>query len=245
MYKLKNVLREIIKVNGDHKRSSTFDKLITISILIAIIHLTLETEKSIYEAYRGIFEIVEIILTAIFTLEYAARILTFSKNYYQKNFLQFIFSFDLLIDLLALLPFYLTLLPIDLRYLRIFRLLRLARIFKLTKYNKAIHSVKLVISAKKEILTISFILIGIILYLVSALMYYVENAAQPEVFSSIPKTMWWGVATLTTVGYGDIYPITALGRILGGIIAILGIGVFAIPTGIIASGFTEYVEKNN
>jgi voltage-gated potassium channel len=136
-------------------------------------------------------------------------------------------------------------LPIDLRYLRIFRLLRLARIFKLTKYNKAIHSVKLVISAKKEILTISFILIGIILYLVSALMYYVENAAQPEVFSSIPKTMWWGVATLTTVGYGDIYPITALGRILGGIIAILGIGVFAIPTGIIASGFTEYVEKNN
>ena len=74
-------------------------------------------------------------------------------------------------------------------------------------------------------------------------MYYVENAAQPEVFSSIPKTMWWGVATLTTVGYGDIYPITALGRILGGVIAILGIGIFAIPTGIIASGFTEYVEK--
>jgi len=99
-------------------------------------------------------------------------------------------------------------------------------------------------SVKKEILTISFILIGIILYLVSALMYYVENAAQPEVFSSIPKTMWWGVATLTTVGYGDIYPVTALGRFLGGVVAILGIGIFAIPTGIIASGFTEYVQKD-
>jgi len=239
-----NNLREVVKVNGEHKWSSSFDKLITFSILIAIIHLTLETEKALYEAYTVVFEITEIILTVIFTFEYTARILTYNKNYYGKSFLQFIFSFDLLIDLLALLPFYLTLLPIDLRYLRIFRLFRLARIFKLTRYNKAIQTVKLVLSTKKEILTISFILIGIVLYMVSAMMYYVENTAQPEVFSSIPKTMWWGVATLTTVGYGDIYPITALGRFLGGVIAILGIGIFAIPTGIIASGFTEYVEKS-
>jgi len=239
-----NNLREVVKVNGEHKWSSSFDKLITFSILIAIIHLTLETEKAVYEAYTVVFEITEIILTVIFTFEYTARILTYNKNYYGKSFLQFIFSFDLLIDLLALLPFYLTLLPIDLRYLRIFRLFRLARIFKLTRYNKAIQTVKLVLSTKKEILTISFILIGIVLYMVSAMMYYVENTAQPEVFSSIPKTMWWGVATLTTVGYGDIYPITALGRFLGGVIAILGIGIFAIPTGIIASGFTEYVEKS-
>ena len=239
-----NTLREVVRVNGEHKWSSSFDKLITISILIAIIHLTLETEKALYEAYTIVFEITEIVLTVIFTFEYTARIITYSKNYYGKSFLQFLFSFDLLIDLLALLPFYLTLLPIDLRYLRIFRLFRLARIFKLTRYNKAIQTVKLVLSAKKEILTISFILIGIVLYMVSAMMFYVENSAQPEVFSSIPKTMWWGVATLTTVGYGDIYPITALGRFLGGVIAILGIGIFAIPTGIIASGFTEYVEKS-
>lgn len=237
-------IREIVKVNGDHNLSTTFDKFITLSILVAIIHLTLETEKSIYNAYNRVFDITEFILTVIFSFEYVARILTFSKKYYGKSFIRFVFSFDLLIDLLALLPFYLTLLPIDLRYLRIFRLFRLARIFKLTRYNKAIQTVKVVMSAKKEILTISFILIGIILYLVSALMYYVENAAQPEVFSSIPKTMWWGVATLTTVGYGDIYPVTALGRFLGGLIAILGIGIFAIPTGIIASGFTEYVQKN-
>jgi voltage-gated potassium channel len=239
-----NTLREIVRINGEHKWSASFDKLITISILIAIIHLTLETEIAIYESYTVIFEATEMILTAIFTFEYAARILTYSKKYYGKSFLQFIFSFDLLIDLLALLPFYLTLLPIDLRYLRIFRLFRLARIFKLTRYNKAIQTVKIVLSVKKEILTISFILIFIVLYLVSALMYYVENSAQPDVFSSIPKTMWWGVATLTTVGYGDIYPITALGRFLGGVIAILGIGIFAIPTGIIASGFTEFVENS-
>ena len=238
------IIREILKVNGDHKYSSAFDKIITFSILLAIVHLTLETEQSIHDAYFKVFDVTEIILTFVFTVEYLARLLTFSKQYHRKSFLRFVFSFDLLIDLLALIPFYLTLLPIDLRYLRIFRLFRLARIFKLTRYNKAIQTVKLVMSAKKEILTISFFLRGIILYIVSALMYYIENTAQPEVFSSIPKTMWWGVATLTTVGYGDIYPITALGRFLGGVIAILGIGIFAIPTGIIASGFTEYVEKD-
>lgn len=238
-------IREIVAVNGNHPFSSTFDKLITYSVLLAIIHLTLETEAELYSSYTGLFIWVERLLTIIFTIEYVLRIISFKRSYYGKSFIRYVLSFDLLIDFLALIPFYLTLLPIDLRYLRTFRLLRLARIFKLTRYNKAINTVKAVISSKKEILTISFVLIGLILYMVSAVMYYVENAAQPEVFSSIPKTMWWGVATLTTVGYGDIFPITPLGRMLGGIIAILGIGIFAIPTGIIASGFTEHVEKSD
>jgi voltage-gated potassium channel len=237
-------IREIVAVNGKHPFSSTFDKLITYSVLLAIIHLTLETEAELYLNHQSLFIWVERALTVIFTIEYVMRIISFKRSYYDKNFIQYILSFDLLIDFLALIPFYLTLLPIDLRYLRTFRLLRLARIFKLTRYNAAINTVKAVISAKKEILTISFVLIGLILYMISAVMYYVENAAQPEVFSSIPKTMWWGVATLTTVGYGDIYPVTALGRMLGGVIAIVGIGIFAIPTGIIASGFTEYIDKD-
>lgn len=240
-----NKIREIVAVNGNHPFSSTFDKLITYSVLLAIIHLTLETEAELYSSYKSLFIWVERGLTVIFTTEYVLRIISFKRSYYGKSFIRYVLSFDLLIDFLALIPFYLTLLPIDLRYLRTFRLLRLARIFKLTRYNTAINTVKAVISSKKEILTISFVLIGLILYMVSAVMYYVENAAQPEVFSSIPKTMWWGVATLTTVGYGDIFPITPLGRMLGGIIAILGIGIFAIPTGIIASGFTEYVEKSD
>ena len=238
-------IREIVAVNGNHPFSSTFDKLITYSVLLAIIQLTLETEAELYSSYTGLFIWVERGLTVIFTIEYVLRIVSFKRSYYGKSFIRYVLSFDLLIDFLALIPFYLTLLPIDLRYLRTFRLLRLARIFKLTRYNTAINTVKAVISSKKEILTISFVLIGLILYMVSAVMYYVENTAQPEVFSSIPKTMWWGVATLTTVGYGDIFPITPLGRMLGGIIAILGIGIFAIPTGIIASGFTEYVEKSD
>lgn len=237
-------IREIVAVNGNHPFSSTFDKLITYSVLLAIIHLTLETEVELYSSYQSVFIWIERGLTVVFTIEYAMRIISFKKSYYGKSFVRYVLSLDLLIDLFALLPFYLTLLPIDLRYLRTFRLLRLARIFKLTRYNTAINTVKAVVGSKKEILTISFVLIGLILYMVSAVMYYVENAAQPEVFSSIPKTMWWGVATLTTVGYGDIFPITPLGRMLGGVIAILGIGIFAIPTGIIASGFTEYIDKD-
>lgn len=237
-------IREIVAVNGNHPFSSTFDKLITYSVLLAIIHLTLETEVELYSSYQSVFIWIERGLTVVFTIEYALRIISFKKSYYGKSFVRYVLSLDLLIDLFALLPFYLTLLPIDLRYLRTFRLLRLARIFKLTRYNTAINTVKAVVGSKKEILIISFVLIGLILYMVSAVMYYVENAAQPEVFSSIPKTMWWGVATLTTVGYGDIFPITPLGRMLGGVIAILGIGIFAIPTGIIASGFTEYIDKD-
>lgn len=236
-------VREIVATEGKHALSRPFDQLVTLSVLVAIVHLTLETEQKIYDEYQPWFIITERVLTVIFTIEYVLRVVSFKRRFYNKSLLRYLTSFDLLIDLLALLPFYLTLLPIDFRYLRTLRLLRLARIFKLTRYNKAINTVKAVIASKKEILTVSFVLIAMILYMVSALMYYVEHSAQPEVFSSIPKTMWWGVATLTTVGYGDIYPITPIGRVLGGIIAVLGIGIFAIPTGIIASAFTEFIEK--
>ena len=240
---MKAQIREIVKVDGDHKISVFFDRLITISIVIAIIHLTLETEQGLYERYYKVFYFSEIILTVIFSIEYTMRLLAYRREE-DGRFLSYIFSSAMLIDLLALIPFYLTLIPIDLRYLRIFRLFRIARIFKLARYNKAINIVSIVMKERKELLIVSFILIFFILYIVSALMYYVENPAQPEAFSSIISTMWWGVATLTTVGYGDIYPITGLGRLLGGTIAILGIGLFAIPTGIIASGFLEYFEKN-
>jgi len=239
---MRNQIREIVKIDGNHRFSVAFDKLITFCVIIAIVHLTLETEKDLFNDYHAIFRLVEVILTVVFTVEYLMRLIAFNKST-DKSFLRYVFSVSMIIDLVALIPFYLTLLPIDLRYLRIFRLFRIARIFKLARYNKAISIVQVVMRERKELLTVSFVMIFFILYIVSALMYYVENPAQPDSFSSIIKTMWWGVATLTTVGYGDIYPITGLGKMLGGLIAILGIGLFAIPTGIIASGFLEYFEK--
>ncbi len=104
-----------------------------------------------------------------------------------------------------------------------------------------------VVSKRKEYLLVTLTIILIMLVMASSLMYYVENEAQPDVFSSIPETMWWGVATITTVGYGDVYPITALGKVLGSVIAILGVGIFALPAGIIASGFEAEIRsgRNN
>lgn len=148
-----------------------------------------------------------------------------------------------IIDLLAILPFYLPFVGVDLRLLRMLRLLRIFRLFKIARYLKALNLMKRVFSKKKEELIIALIFTIFLLLIASTLMYYVENEVQPENFSSIPETMWWGIATLTTVGYGDIYPISGLGQILGGVIAIIGIGLFALPTGILAAGFSEELSQ--
>ena len=153
-----------------------------------------------------------------------------------------------MIDLIAVVPAYIPLLvAIDSRVVRGIRLLRLFRILKLSRYNRAFSHIKNVVNSKKEELVISLFAVLTLLVIASSLMYFVENKAQPESFSSIPATMWWGVATLTTVGYGDVYPITGLGKFTAGIMAILGVGLFALPAGILANGFSDTLEnkKNN
>ena len=117
------------------------------------------------------------------------------------------------------------------------------RVFKLGRYSEAFNSIVSVVSKRKEELLTTLTFLFVILILASSAMYYIEHEAQPDVFTSIPSTMWWGVATLTTVGYGDVYPITPYGKLLGAFIAILGIGVFALPAGIIATGFESEIKK--
>ncbi len=117
------------------------------------------------------------------------------------------------------------------------------RILKIGRYSKAMITIGRVLNSKKEELAITGFVLGILLILASSLMYYVENTAQPDVFTSIPAAMWWGIATLTTVGYGDIYPVTILGKVLGALIAVLGIGLFALPAGILAGGFGEELKS--
>jgi voltage-gated potassium channel len=157
-----------------------------------------------------------------------------------------------LFDLFAILPFYVFLiddmivsynLPVEVKLIRAIRFLWVFRIFKLGRYNNSLHAFKEVLKNKKEDLIISYTVLFLILYLSSALMYYIENSAQPDLFSSIPHAMWWGVATLTTIGYGDIIPITFTGKLISGIIAIIGIGFVGLPTGILASGFIEQYQK--
>lgn len=149
-----------------------------------------------------------------------------------------------LIDLFAILPFFLPLLiPIDLRFIRALRLLRIFRLLKLGRYSYALSLLSRSLQNIKEVIAVAFFALVIILILASSMMFYIENEAQPEKFSSIPDTMWWAIATLTTVGYGDIYPITPLGKFLGSFIAILGIGMFALPAGVLAIAFLEEIQK--
>ncbi len=149
-----------------------------------------------------------------------------------------------MIDLMAILPFYLPkLIPFDLRFLRAVRLFRIFRLLKLGRYSESVRLLGRVLNAKKEELGVTIFAVLILLVICSSLMYYAEHQAQPEAFSSIPAAMWWGIVTLTTVGYGDVYPITLPGKILGAIIAVLGIGLFALPAGILASGFADEMQK--
>lgn len=145
--------------------------------------------------------------------------------------------------MLAIAPFYIALISPDFRFVRVIYLFRIFRLFKIGRYSRAMGIFRNVFSEKKEELVIALFTVMLLLIISSGLMFYTENDAQPEKFSSIPRTMWWAVAALTTVGYGDIFPVTPLGRVLGSLIAILGVGLFALPAGILASGFAEEISR--
>jgi len=148
-----------------------------------------------------------------------------------------------IVDVLAILPWYLPwLLPVDARVLRSLRLVRLLRIFKLARYSEALRTLGSIVRERRAELSISAMFGFVLLLAASSIMYALEHDAQPEAFSSIPAAMWWGCVTLTTVGYGDVYPITPLGRLAGGIIQVIGVGLFALPAGILAGGFAAHLE---
>ena len=229
-----------------------WDKLINgfIVSLIAIntIAVILETVEDIYQPNKVIFLFIEYFSVIIFSAEYILRLwaCTYQEHYKHpiKGRLKYIFSASAIIDLLAVIPFYLPLLAnYDLRFIRILRLLRFFRFFKLGRYLNASKVITNVFRSKKAELVLSFVITMFLVIVASSIMYYVEHDAQPERFSSIPETMWWSVATLTTVGYGDMYPITGIGKFLTACISILGIGMFALPAGILASGFSDEFKK--
>ena len=251
MEKIRKGLFEVLeKDDGDNRLSRRFDLFIMIMIFLNMIAVIMETVDAVYVKYDSLFEWFEIISVIVFTLEYAGRIwsCTLIERYSHpiKGRIQFILSPIGLIDLLAILPFYLPfIMSIDGRILRLLRLFRLVRIFKMGRYSTAFRMIANVLNRRKEELLVTLTIVLLVLVLASSLMYYVEHEVQPEAFSSIPATMWWGVATLTTVGYGDVYPITSIGRVLGAFIAIMGIGIFALPAGIIASGFEAEIRKKS
>lgn len=244
---VKQMIYEELFPGTDNKVNQAYNIGMLSLILLNILAVILETEASIYQRAKILFYVFEVASVIIFTIEYTMRIWVCTEDPRYKNpisgRLKFFFDPMTIIDLLSFLPFYLPFFSIDLRFLRALRLFRLFRLFKVGRYSQSLSLLTQVFKSKKEELLITLFSIFILLVVASSLMYLVENRAQPENFSSIPSAMWWGVATLTTVGYGDIYPVTVIGKIFGSIIAILGIGLFALPTGIIASGFSSELQS--
>lgn len=148
------------------------------------------------------------------------------------------------LDLLAIAPSFLPFWTIDLRFLRLVRILRLFKIIRLNKYNKALSIIGKVIAKEKELLVSVLVLVLITLFCSGALMYYVEHEAQPDVFSNMLSSFWWALVSITTVGYGDIYPITPLGKVLGELIILLGVMIFALPTAIVSSGLIQKAARS-
>lgn len=245
MYKKvqKRVFDIVEKAKDNDVPSMIFDSFIMILITLNVVSVFVETFQ-ISEQLTSILKKFELFSIIIFTIEYLLRVWTAPCMLPEKKpavaRIRYIFSFMALIDLLAIFPFYLPfIIKIDLRILRALRLLRLSRLLKLNRYTEAMKNLSEVFKLKAVELLSSVFIVVILMFVSSALMYTIEGKAQPEAFNNAFSGLWWAIATFTTVGYGDIYPVTVLGKILGGFVSLLGIGLVAVPTGIITSGFME------
>lgn len=243
------IYRFIEKGSHGSKINLIFDYSIMTLIMLNVVSIILETIPEIRNYLGNSLRIFDIFSVVIFTIEYLLRIyiadLTHPSSNKIKSRLKFIFSTFGLIDLFAILPFYLPfLIKIDLRFLRILRIMRFLRIFKINRYNNSLNLIYSVIKEKKSELAMTGFVALLTLFVASFLMFEVEGEAQPDKFPNLLSCFWWAIATLTTVGYGDVYPITALGKFLSGIIAVLGIGLVALPTGLISAGFVEKIVKD-
>jgi voltage-gated potassium channel len=220
----------------DTRSGRIFDLSIQFLILLSLVSFSLETLSGLDERTRLVLGQIETVTVVLFSREYLLRLVLSS------NRLRYVFSVFGIIDLAAILPFYLTT-GIDLRSLRALRLLRIVRAFKLLRYGQALDRFKNALLQVREELMLFFGATILVLYLAAVGIYYFEKDAQPEVYASIFHSLWWAVATLTTVGYGDVYPITAGGRCFTFIILMVGLGVVAIPSGLMASALTDSRKK--
>ena len=229
--------------------SKIFDIIIMLFIILSVstVFITTFDPPEPIQTWQQKIEIVSVV---IFTVEYLLRIWTADLLYPESGFfgsrIKYMLSPLAMIDMMAILPFYLPMiLPVDLISIRAVRLVRLLRMFKLNRYSEALASIAKVFEHKAREICASLFFVLILLVVASLLIYYAEHDAQPQQFRNAFSGLWWAVATLTTVGYGDIYPITPIGRVLGAVIAILGIGMVAVPTSILSAGFLEVLEKND
>jgi len=231
LHSMKNFLIKLV-INNDTKLGKRFDVFIQVLIVLSLISFSVETIPDLDFPILFFLEEFEIFTIIVFSLELIVRV------FLTRPTLKYIFSFYGIVDLLAIIPFYLSS-GIDLRSIRIFRLFRLFRIFKLLKYGSALDRLILAFNEIKKELTIFLIGAIFFIYVSSIGIYYCENQLQPELFKSVFHSMWWAVTTLTTVGYGDMFPITLGGKLFTTLVVLIGMGMVAVPTGLIASALSK------
>lgn len=246
--KLKQQIYKVIEVTHHNGwLGKLFDIFMIVLIYLNVLAFTFETVDSISIPYKSYFNDFETFSVMIFTLEYLVRLWTCTLDDRYRHPILGRFKFALtplsIVDFISIFPYYLFLFFPNLVFIRELHLLRLARLFKIGRYSESMRTLGRVIASKREDLFSTLSTVFALLMISSSLMYFAEHAAQPDRYPNIPASMWWGIITLTSVGYGDVAPVTPVGKLLGGIIAVLGLGLVALPTGIIASGFAEEVEK--
>ena len=221
-------LKQIVE-NADTPKGRAFDLAVQVLILSSITSFSIDTLPDVSANVKNALQIEETVLIGLFTAEYLLRFAVADSK------IRFVFSFLGLIDLIAVLPFYLAT-GHDLRSLRAVRLVLL---FKLLRYGRAMNRFGRALTIAREELAMFFTMALVVLYTAAVGLYYAEHEAQPDVFRSIFDSLWWALATLTTVGYGDIYPVTAVGKVLTFFVLMIGVGLIAVPTGLFASALAQ------
>lgn len=240
---------EILEIAGPgDKASRVFDIFILALIFLNVLAEILGTVQYFGNRFGTFLQWFEVFSVAVFTVEYAGRVWSSPEGgAMAKPFsgrLRFMAKPMLIIDLLAFLPFYLSFIGADLRFLRAVRLFRIFRVAKLGRYSSSFRLLARVLKDRKEELAMTFLLLVILVIMSSSFMFFAEHRVQPDKFPDIPSAMWWSVITMTTVGYGDVYPVTFWGKFFAAVSAVFGIGMFALPTGIVGAGFVEEIQKS-
>lgn len=224
-------LKQIIE-QSDTRAGRAFDLVVEAFIVLSLVGFSIETLPDLSAQARWWLNAFEVLAVGVFTVEYALRLFVADRRW------GFVFSFYGLVDLAAILPFYLTA-ELDLRAVRVLRLLRLFRALKLLRYTRAIDRLRRALADIREELVLYLAATAMMVYLASVGIYYFESEVQPEQFGSVFHCLWWSVVTLTTVGYGDVCPVTVGGKAFTSLVLLLGVGVVAVPAGLFASALTK------
>ena len=247
MNSISKYLFEHLHFGIEKKKFTLIEKLIFLLIVLNCITVIIESEQVVYQKYKYYFDISRMIFGIVFAFEYVSRLIAVGQIKQFQGFkgrIKYLFTIWAIIDLIAIAPLFL----VGINEGFLLRILRGVRLFSLTRFGRfsvAIHNVTSAVYERRKELIFSFFIAISLLFISSTVLYVFEGGSQPEAFGSILRSAWWAAAALTTVGYGDVYPITGIGKFFAVLSAFFSIGIVALPAGILAGAFTEKFKNNN